>query len=121
MQNFTGQKNVRSLSFQKLKNALVTAPMLKYPDMNAPFSLSTDASGTAIEYILGQKGPDGKEMVVAYGGRSLRGDERKYTVSGQECLAVVEGIKAYKEYLSKKFTVYTDHQALKWFNSVKDT
>ena len=60
-------------------------------------------------------------MVVAYGGRSLRPDERKYTVSEQECLAVVEGIKAYKEYLShQKFTVYTDHHALKWLNSIKD-
>ena len=67
--------------------------MLKYPDMNAPFILSTDASGTALGYILGKKGPDGKEMVVAYGGRSLRPDERKLTVSEQECLAVVDGIK----------------------------
>ena len=48
--------------------------------------------------------------------------KRKYTVSEQECLAVVEGIKAYKEYLShQKFTVYTDHQAFKWLHSVKDT
>lgn len=108
-------------AFKNLKQALVTAPMLRYPDMNTPFILSTDASGTAIGYILGQKGPDGKEMVVAYGGRSLRPDERKYTVSEQECLAVVEGIRAYKEYLTHKFTIYTDHQALKWLNSVKDT
>ena len=108
-------------AFQKLKDMLITAPMLRYPNMNAPFILSTDASGTAIGYILGQKASDGKEMVVAYGGRSLRPDERKYTVSEQECLAVVEGIKAYKEYLSfQKFTVYTDHQALKWLNSIKD-
>ena len=40
----------------------------------------------------------------------------------QVALAVVVGIKAYKEYLShQKFTVYTDHQALKWLHSVKDT
>ena len=30
-------------------------------------------------------------------------------------------IKAYKEYLTKCFTVITDHKALKWLNSVKDT
>ncbi|MEW8546122.1 MAG: reverse transcriptase domain-containing protein [Candidatus Thiodiazotropha sp.] len=107
-------------SFNKLKEALITAPVLKYPNMNEPFILSTDASGTAIGYILGQKDEQGREMVVAYGGRSLRPDERKYTVSEQECLAVVEGIKAYSMYLSKKFTVYTDHQALKWLHSIKD-
>ena len=66
-------------AFINLKQALVTAPMLRYPDMNAPFILWTDASGTALGYILGQKGPDGKERVVAYGGRSLRPDERKFS------------------------------------------
>ena len=108
-------------TFENLKYALMTAPMLTYPDMNVPFILSTDGRGTAIGYILGQKDSGGKEMVVAYGGRSLRPDERKYTNSEQECLAVVEGIKAYKEYLShQKITIFTDHQALKWLHSIKD-
>ncbi|MES9881486.1 MAG: reverse transcriptase family protein [Sedimenticola sp.] len=108
-------------SFQYLKDALTSAPMLVYPDMNAPFILSTDASGVAIGYILGQKGPHGKEMVVAYGGRSLRPEERNYSVSEIECLAVVEGIKAYREYLAHhRFTVYTDHKALTWLQSLKD-
>ena len=62
-------------AFNDLKQALITAPMLRYPDMNSAFILSTDARGTAIGYILGQKDPDGKEMVVAYGGRSLRPGE----------------------------------------------
>ena len=108
-------------AFENLKNALITAPMLTYPDMNVPFILSTDAICTAIGYILGQKDSDEKEMVVAYGGQSLRPDKRKYTVSEQECLVVVEGIKAYKEYLShQKFTIFTDHQALKWLHSIKN-
>ena len=42
-------------AFQQLKKTLVTAPMLQYPDINSPFILSTDASGTAIGYILRQK------------------------------------------------------------------
>ncbi|MES9902577.1 MAG: reverse transcriptase family protein [Sedimenticola sp.] len=110
------------VSFQSLKDSLTSAPMLSYPDMNAPFILSTDGSGEAISYILGQKGPCGKEMVVSYGGRSLRPDERKYTVSEIECLAVVDGIKAYHDYLAHhRFSVVTDHKALKWLNSIKDT
>ena len=69
--------------------------------------------------VIFQKGPDGKEMVVAFDGRSLRPDERK---SEQECLAVVEGTRAYREYLSyQKFVVYTNRQAQKWLNTVKDT
>ena len=38
-----------------------------------------------------------------------------------ECLTVVQGINAYREYLSHKpFTVYTDHKALQWLNNMKD-
>ena len=108
-------------AFDTLKEALVTAPMLNYPDLNDEFILTTDASDVSLGYILSQKGNDNKERVVAYGGRSLRPDERKWTVTEKECLAVVEGINAYREYLSHKpFTVYTDHKALQWLNSMKD-
>lgn len=108
-------------AFETLKNALITSVMLSYPDMNSRFILTTDASDVALGYILSQKGSDKKEKVVAFGGRSLRPDERKWTVTEKECLAVVDGIKAYREYLSHQpFTVYTDHKALQWLNNMKD-
>ena len=95
--------------------------MLNYPDLNDELILTTDASDVSLGYILSQKGNDNKERVVAYGGRSLRPDERKWTVTEKECLAVVQGINAYREYLSHKtFTVYTDHKALQWLNDMKD-
>lgn len=108
-------------AFDKLKQALITAPMLHYPNLNDQFCLTTDASDVSLGYILSQKDKENKERVVAYGGRSLRPDERKWTVTEKECLAVVEGIKAYREYLShRRFTVYTDHKALQWLNNMKD-
>ena len=59
--------------------------------------------------------------VVTYGGRAIRPEECKWTVTEKGCLAVVEGIKAYREYLSHwPFTVYTDHKALQWLNNMKD-
>ena len=40
---------------------------------------------------------------------------------GEGSLAVVDGIHAYREYLSHQpFTVYTDHKALQWLNNIKD-
>lgn len=109
-------------SFESLRTSLTTAPILAFPDMSKPFHLTTDASGHAIGYILGQLDSDKKERVISYGGRALRAGERKWTVSEKECLAVLEGIKHNNVYLShRKFTVYTDHKALVWLHKVRDT
>lgn len=107
-------------AFDLLKTALTSPPVLAYPDNSKPFILTTDASGTALGFILGQFDDNGKERVIAFGGRSLNKHERNYTISERECLAIIEGIKNYHVYLaSKPFTVYTDHSALKWLQTVK--
>ena len=80
-------------AFQMLKNSLVKAPILAYPDMSRRFSLTTDASQDGLGYILGQKDPELGEVVIAYGGRGLRTAEKNYYISEIECLAVIEGIK----------------------------
>lgn len=83
--------------------------------MHRNFILTCDASATAIGYVLGQLDDKGKEHVIAYGGRSLTNAERKWSTSEQEMLAVLEGIRSYRIYLSdKKFTIHTDHKALKY-------
>jgi len=108
-------------AFQTLKDSLSSAPILGFPNMNKEFILSTDASGTAIGYVLGQKDDQGKEYVIAYGGRALTKDEKKWSVTDQECLAVIQGIRTFKHYLShNKFTVFTDHKALSYLKSLKD-
>ena len=70
-------------AFQNLKQSLISPPILGFPDMNKEFVLSTDASGTAIGYILGHVNSDNQEYVIAYGGRSLSKDERKWSVTDQ--------------------------------------
>ena len=102
-------------SFDSLKKALVSSPILSYPDMSRNFTLTCDASSSAIGFVLGQLDGNGKEHVIAYGGRSLSPCEKKWSTSEQEMLAVLEGIRSYRIYLSdKKFTIYTDHKALKY-------
>ena len=67
---------------------------------------------------MSQKDENNKDRVVAFGGRAIRPEERKWTVTEKECLAVVEGIKAYREYLSHR--PFTDHKAHQWLNNMKD-
>lgn len=108
-------------AFETLKSALISPPILRFPDMNRDFILTTDASGHALGYILGQIDDDGREYVVCYGGRAIRPEEKNWTVTELECLAVKCGIETYKHYLTHRpFTVYTDHKALQWLRKQKD-
>ncbi|CAC5388685.1 unnamed protein product [Mytilus coruscus] len=83
------------VAFDKLKKSLISSPILAYPDMSKDFILTTDAIGTAIRYFLAQLDSEGKEKVIAYGGRSLTEAERKWSASEHECLAILEGVKTY--------------------------
>ncbi|MES9883854.1 MAG: RNase H-like domain-containing protein, partial [Sedimenticola sp.] len=107
-------------AFQTLKQKLTSPPILGFPDMHREFIVSTDASGTAIGYVLGQVAEDGLETLISYGGRSLRGTEVNWDVTEREGLALVEAIKAFHPYLANNhFTVYTDHIALQWLKKIK--
>ena len=107
-------------AFATLKSALTSAPCLEFPDMSQPFILTTDASGHALGYVLSQKDRKGYEHPIAFGGRSLRPLERKWSISERECLAIIQGIKEYHTYLADTtFTVVTDHSCLQWLKSIK--
>ena len=109
-------------SFQKLKDALCSEPvMLALPDLNKPFILTTDASTSAVSYILSQMTDKG-ERVVSYGGRSLRENESKWSITELECLAIIEGVKEYNVYLkAQPFSIVTDHVSLSYIHKMKLT
>ena len=101
-------------AFHDLKQALTDHPVLVFPNFQKEFLLYTDASDSAVVYILGQLDDDGKERVVAYGGRSMNTSERKWGITDKEGLTLIEGIKHFQVYLTgKHFIVLTDHSALK--------
>ena len=55
-------------SFQDLKQALISPPILRFPDSSRPFHLQSDASLDGINYILGQTDNQGRKYVISYGG-----------------------------------------------------
>ena len=106
-------------AFQFLKEKLMSTPILQYPDFSLPFILYTDASGSGLGAVLAQK-KDKKDHVIAYASRSMSKTERNYSITDQECLAVVWAIQHFHHYLvSQPFTVVTDHIALKWLQTCK--
>ena len=107
-------------AFDTLKQPLISAPILSFPDFTLPFELYVDASLDGLGMTLGQM-QNGKEVVIAYAGRSLNSAELSYSATEKEALAIIEGIKTFQPYLySRKFTVHTDHHALKWLRTTKD-
>ena len=77
------------LAFDSLRQGLVTAPVLAFPDFTRPFILDTDASDTGTGAVLSQSMEDGCEHVIAYASQVLTKPERHYCVTRRELLAVV--------------------------------
>lgn len=103
-------------AFKKLKECLVSAPILACPDYSKPFCVHTDASDYGIGAVLTQS-LDNEEKVIAYMSKSLTKQERNYSATEREALAVLAAIEHWRCYLENgmKFTVFTDHSSLKWF------
>ena len=108
-------------AFEQLRDSLVKPPILAHPDMGQQFILTTDASCTAISYILSQADDQGRDRVICYGGRALRDAEMSFDVSQLECLALLHGIKENHAYLSHQhFLVYSDHSSLVYLRNIKN-
>ena len=108
-------------AFQLLKTKLCEDPILVHFDPNLPRVVHTDSSGLACGVILACINKENKEQVISYGSRLLTKQERNYTISEKEYLAIIYAIKKFNAYLiGTKFEVYTDHLALQSVFKLKD-
>ncbi|ROT63006.1 hypothetical protein C7M84_019127 [Penaeus vannamei] len=103
-----------------LKQALVEAPVLPYPDPSLPYILDTDASQEGVSAVLSPL-KDGLEYVVAYYSCKFSKPERNYCGTRKELAAVVKGLSHFHHYLyGAQFTIRTDHAALRWLKTLKE-
>lgn len=97
-------------TFETLKQALVTAPILAIPDFNKEFIVETDASKTGIGAVLMHN-----SHPLAFISRSLGQKWQKLSVYKKELLAIVFAVQKWEQYLTgNHFVIKTDQKSLKW-------
>lgn len=107
-------------AFTRIKEQLISAPVMTCPNFDLPFQVQTDASDFGLGAVLTQT-IDGNEHVISYISRSLTPNERKFSTTEKECLAVVWAVEKFRPYIEgTHFEVITDHFSLQWLHSLKD-
>ncbi|PKU71894.1 RNA-directed DNA polymerase [Dendrobium catenatum] len=102
-------------SFENIKKALSSAPILALPNFEKPFQVDTDASGIGIGAVLYQE-----DRPLEYFSEKLSTSRQKWTVYEQELYAVVRALKQWEHYLlHQDFVLCSDHQSLQYLNSQK--
>jgi len=101
------------ISFNTLKEALTTAPVLAYPNPKKPFILTTDASSLALSAILFQEDDFKIELVIAYTSQTLNQAQASYSATHLEALPIIWAVNKFRHYLyGREFKLRTDHSAL---------
>ena len=100
-------------SFLALKIPLATAPVLRLPDFDHQFVVTTDASDVAVGAILHQDVGNGLQP-VASASRKLQQAEVRYLAYERELFAIVWAIGQWKHYFQGPHPtiIQTDHTPL---------
>jgi hypothetical protein len=102
-------------TFNTLKEKLSKFPILKRADFSKVFILHTNWIALGISVIFGQLNEEGKEYVIAYASQKNNKAKNNYSSYEGECLVVVWDVIYFRPYLyGTKFTLFTDHQPIKW-------
>ena len=112
------------LTFTKLRQAFIKAPILYYFNPECHIRIETDASGYAISGDLSQLTSDDLsqwDLVVFFFQKMIPAESRCETHNG-ELLAIVEAFKTWKHYLESNWNevlMFTNHKNLQQFMDTK--
>lgn len=97
-------------AFQKLKKAMVEAPVLQLPDFKKSFTVETYACYYGLRVVLSQEGHP-----IAYISKALGPKNIGLSVYKKEFLAIILLIDKWRSYLIQgQFTIKTDQHSLKY-------
>ncbi|MBW0543369.1 hypothetical protein O181_083084 [Austropuccinia psidii MF-1] len=107
----------RVKSFESLRQALTTSPLLLIPDFKLPFKLYIDSSGDGLGAALHQVQIINDKPVegpICFISRKIKLTEARYGASQMECLCVVWCVEKPNYFLEGcAFEVITDCTAVK--------
>ena len=94
---------------------------LSCPDIAKPFIVDCDASDFGIGGVLSQVIRLRVEQFISYFSRTLSIPERKYAMTRNKMLTLVDSLRHFRCYiLGRNFKVRTDHSTLQWRRTFKE-
>ncbi|XP_054277868.1 uncharacterized protein K02A2.6-like [Macrosteles quadrilineatus] len=102
-----------SQSINRIKDALVSTPILVPFNGELPIVVVADASSVGIGCAIFHRYPNGEEKPIAYASKTLNKAEQNYSQIEREALALIYAIKKFRIYLwGTHFLIQTDHRPL---------
>ena len=119
--NFGPLNKEETEAYERLRDSMISPPVLALPTAGKPYVLDTDACDYQVGCVLLQEQDDGTNRPVGYWSRSLSKAEKNYSTTEKECLAIVWAALTLRPYLEgQRFTLRTDHDSLRWIMNLSD-
>ena len=113
-------KETHHCAFMKLKDTIILAPILRYPDTTKPYIMYTDASNDACRAQLSQM-LNKAEFPVAFLSHTFTDTQRRWSTPEQEAYGIYLTIKKWNYYLQgADIIVRNDHKPLAQFLNGKN-
>ena len=120
--NFENPTDEELEAFETLKQRMTSPPVLALPRHGKPYIVDTDASAYQLGCALLQEQDDETYKPVGYWSYSLNDTERNYSPTERECYSVVWSVTTLRPYIEgTKFTIRTDHDALRWLMTLTES
>jgi hypothetical protein len=91
----TGGKRI----LERIKQAIVQAPVLISPDFSKEFMIFSFASENTIAVVLLQRNEQGHEQPISFFRKTLRDSELKYDLIEKQAYALVKALKSFRVYI----------------------
>ena len=106
-------------AFTLLKYQLANVTALSRPDYSKPFYIDVDAASSVGAGAILSQYEDSEDLdtlrPIAWWSRRFNPEERRYGVRDQECMALVEALETWRQYIvGTRTIVRTDHKSLEW-------